>query len=80
MGLVGLATLVVVIRAMMHARPWAPAYADYLFLAFTTARAFSPTDTVPLTARAKMLMMIQALLSLVTIVIVAARAVGRLGP
>jgi hypothetical protein len=61
-------------------RPWAPAYVDYLFLAFTTATAFSPTDTVPLTARAKMLMLIQALLSLVTMVIVAARAVGELGP
>jgi hypothetical protein len=62
------------------ARPWAPAYVDYLFLAFTTATAFSPTDTVPLTARAKMLMLIQAALSLVTMVIVAARAVGELGP
>jgi hypothetical protein len=60
--------------------PWVPAYPDYLFLAFTTATAFSPTDCVPLTARAKMLMMIQALLSLVTMVIVAARAVGELGP
>jgi hypothetical protein len=62
------------------APPWVPAYPDYLFLAFTTATAFSPTDCVPLTARAKMLMMIQALLSLVTMVIVAARAVGELGP
>jgi hypothetical protein len=53
---------------------------DYLFLAFTTATAFSPTDTVPLTARAKMLMLIQSPLSLVTMVIVAARAVGELGP
>ena len=61
-------------------QPWSPAYADYLFLAFTTATAFSPTDTVPLTARAKMLMMLQAFLSLVTMVIVAARAVGELGP
>jgi uncharacterized membrane protein len=61
-------------------QPWVPAYVDYLFLAFTAATAFSPTDTVPLTARAKMLMLIQSLLSLVTMVIVAARAVGELGP
>jgi len=54
----------------------APGYIDYLFLAFTNATAFSPSDTFPLTARAKILMMLQALISLVTIALVAARAVG----
>ncbi len=54
----------------------APGYVDYLFLAFTNATAFSPADTFPLTARAKILMMLQALISLVTIALVAARAVG----
>ena len=56
----------------------APGYIDYLFLAFTNATAFSPSDTFPLTARAKVLMMLQALISLVTIALVAARAVGML--
>jgi len=56
----------------------APGYIDYLFLAFTNATAFSPSDTFPLTARAKLLMMLQALISLVTIALVAARAVGML--
>ncbi len=53
-----------------------PGYVDYLFLAFTNATAFSPADTFPLTPRAKILMMVQALISLVTIALVAARAVG----
>jgi len=45
-------------------------------LGFNTSTAFSPTDTLPLTARAKMLMMAQSCISLVTIVIVAARAIN----
>jgi len=49
---------------------------DYLFLAFTTATAFSPTDVLPLTARAKLLMMLQAIISLITVALVASRAVG----
>ncbi len=58
---------------------WKPEFADYLFLAFTTATAFSPTDTLPLTTRAKMLMMVQSSISLIIIVIVAARAINILG-
>lgn len=57
-------------------RVYNPGFIDYLFLAFTNATAFSPSDTFPLTARAKLLMMLQALISLVTIALVAARAVG----
>jgi len=53
-----------------------PGYIDYLFLAFTNATAFSPSDTFPLTARAKLLMMLQALISLITIALGASRAVG----
>lgn len=55
---------------------WRPGVIDYLFLSFNTATAFSPTDTFPLTARAKMLMTGEALTSLVTIAIVAGRAVN----
>ena len=62
--------------ASLVRRTYIPGFIDYLFLAFTNATAFSPSDTFPLTARAKLLMMLQALISLVTIALVAARAVG----
>jgi hypothetical protein len=55
---------------------WQPLFADYLFLSFTTTTAFSPTDTLPLSRRAKLLIMLQASSSLVTIALVAARAVN----
>ncbi len=55
---------------------WSPGFIDYLFLAFTNATAFSPADTFPLTARAKLLMMAEASISLTTIAVVASRAVG----
>lgn len=55
---------------------WQPQYPDYVFLAFTTTTAFGPTDTLPLTHRAKMLMMLQALLSLIIIVVLAGRALS----
>jgi hypothetical protein len=58
------------------AKSWSPGFADYLFLSYTNATAFSPTDTLPLTARAKMLMMVQSAISLLTIALVAARAVN----
>jgi hypothetical protein len=53
-------------------------FVDYVFLAFSTSISFSPPDTAPMTARAKLLMMSQALLSLVTLVVVVARAVNLL--
>lgn len=55
---------------------WSPGFLDYLFLSYTTAVAFSPADTMPLTPRAKLLMMAESATSLVTIGLVAARAVG----
>ena len=55
---------------------WLPTFIDYLYVAATNATAFSPTDTMPLSRRAKMLMLAQALISLVTIALVAARAVN----
>jgi hypothetical protein len=58
---------------------WRPTFVDYLFLGFSTATAFSPTDVLPLTPRAKMLMMLESAISLVTIVAVAARAINILG-
>jgi hypothetical protein len=55
---------------------WRPSFVDYVFVAYTTATAFSPTDTMPMTGRAKTLMMVAASVSLATIAIVAARAVN----
>lgn len=57
---------------------WTPSYTDYLHLAFTTSVAFSPTDTLPLTRRAKMLMNFQAAISLITIVFIAGGAINLL--
>ncbi|RJQ81856.1 DUF1345 domain-containing protein [Pseudonocardiaceae bacterium YIM PH 21723] len=58
---------------------WEPTFVDYLYLSFTNSTAFSPTDTMPLSRWAKMLMMVQSLASLVTLALVAARAVNVLG-
>lgn len=55
---------------------WKPAFIDYLFVAFTNATAFSPTDTLPLTPRIKALMMIEAAGSLLMIAVLAARAIN----
>lgn len=55
---------------------WRPGFSDYLFVAFTTATAFSPTDTMPLSARFKALMAVEAAISLLTLAVVAARAVN----
>jgi hypothetical protein len=55
---------------------WLPGFTDYLFVSFTAATAFSPTDTMPLTARVKALMTIESAASLLTIAVVAARAVN----
>ena len=55
---------------------WSPGFVDYLFVSFTNATAFSPTDTLPLTPAAKALMMVQAATSLLTVALVASRAVN----
>ncbi|MBV9547646.1 MAG: hypothetical protein JOY61_25010, partial [Chloroflexi bacterium] len=55
---------------------WYPRFWDYLYVAFTNATAFSPTDTMPLTVVAKSLMTIQSIVSLLTVALVAARAVN----
>jgi hypothetical protein len=55
---------------------FAPGFIDYLFLSFTTATAFSPTDTAPLTQKMKLLMMTEASISFLTVAFVAARAVN----
>jgi uncharacterized membrane protein len=57
-------------------RGWSPRFLDYLFISFTNASAFSPTDTMPLTPAAKGLFLVQSVTSLLTVVLVAARAVN----
>ena len=55
---------------------WRPDFVDYLYLSFTTSTAFSPTDTLPLSRWAKLRMMAQSAIALVTVGLVAARAVN----
>ena len=55
---------------------WEAAFGDYLYLSFTNAAAFSPTDVMPLTRWAKMAMAVQAAVSIVTVALVVARAVN----
>ena len=59
-------------------RTWSPSFLDYLFLAFNTSTAFSPTDTAFLSRRAKALMMVQALLSLLILAVLVSRAINTL--
>jgi hypothetical protein len=60
-------------------RSWMPGFIDYLALALTTATAFSPSDTMPNSRRAKVLMSTQGLISLITLGLIISRAVGILG-
>jgi uncharacterized membrane protein len=55
---------------------WMPRYPDYLYLSFTNATAFSPTDTLPIRTWAKMTMMLESVISLVTAILVIARAIN----
>jgi hypothetical protein len=53
-----------------------PSFLDDLYTSLTNATAFSPTDTMPLTVRVRLLMLVQSMVSLITIGLVAARAVS----
>ena len=55
---------------------WGPTFVDYLYVSFTNATAFSPTDVMPLARWAKILMLIQSGVSLATVALVVARAVN----
>lgn len=55
---------------------WVPAYIDYLFLAFCTATALSPADTLPLTRRVKLLMMAESIGSMLILVMLIARSIN----
>jgi hypothetical protein len=58
---------------------WRAGYVDYLYTSFTNATAFSPTDTMPLSPAAKLMMLVQSGASLVTLGMVFARAINILG-
>jgi hypothetical protein len=55
---------------------WVPRYTDYIYLAFTTSFAFSPTDALPLTRRAKLLMLLQSSISIITLTAIASSAIN----
>jgi hypothetical protein len=63
-------------RSLQSYERWSPGYPDYLFIAFTTSFAFSPTDALPLTRTAKMLMLLQASISVVIVLGIAAGAIN----
>jgi uncharacterized membrane protein len=62
----------------MAPKDWEPQFADYLYLAFTNSTAFSPTDVLPFSRWAKVVMLFQAAISLVTAALVVAKAVNAL--
>jgi uncharacterized membrane protein len=63
-------------EAVLLKEGWRPLFLDYLYVSFTNAAAFSPTDTMPLSRWAKMLMLVQSAISLTLAVMVVARAVN----
>jgi hypothetical protein len=64
------------LRKQMAEDKWSPGFIDYLFLAFNTSTAFSPTDVPVLSRWAKAMMMVQSSISLATLALLAARAVN----
>jgi uncharacterized membrane protein len=63
-------------KQQMGEQCWSPGFIDYLFLAFNTSTAFSPTDVPVLSRWAKVLMIVQSMISLATVALLAARAVN----
>jgi hypothetical protein len=69
-------TLAPELRAEMGDEDWSPGFVDYLFVAFNASTAFSPTDTAILSRWAKLMSMLQSLISLTVVALIAARAVN----
>ena len=63
-------------RAAFGVERWSPGFVDYLFVAFNTSAAFSPTDTPVLRPWAKLLNMVQSLISITIVAVLVSRAVG----
>ena len=66
-------------RTSSEVSGWVPTFVDFLYLSVTNSSAFSPTDTMPLSSRAKALMALQATAALLVSLLLVARAVGSLG-
>jgi hypothetical protein len=66
-------------NAQFAVKGWRPGFGDYLYTSLTNATAFSPTDTMPLTLTAKLVMSVQSVTALLTLGLVVARAVNILG-
>ena len=66
-------------RGSAEASDWVPVLADYLYVSVTNSSAFSPTDTMPLLSRTKLLMALQSTSALILSLLVVAHAVGALG-
>ena len=66
-------------RTSSEVSGWVPVFVDFLYLSVTNSSAFSPTDTMPLSSRAKSLMAVQASAALLVSLLLVARAVGSLG-
>ena len=64
------------LKRQMGEECWSPGFVDYLFLAFNTSTAFSPTDVPVLSRWAKVMMIVQSMISLATVALLAARAVN----
>ena len=64
------------LKEKMGEENWSPGFVDYLFLAFNTSTAFSPTDVPVLSRWAKAMMIVQSVISLATVALLAARAVN----
>jgi hypothetical protein len=64
------------LKVQMGEQCWSPGFIDYLFLAFNTSTAFSPTDVPVLSRWAKVMMIVQSMISLATVALLAARAVN----
>jgi hypothetical protein len=63
-------------RGSSRTSGWVPSYIDYLYVSTTNSTAFSPTDTMPLSSRAKLLMAVEAIAALLTSILVIARGVS----
>jgi hypothetical protein len=69
-------TVVEVAKGSSGRAGWVPEFVDYLYVSLTNSSAFSPTDTMPLSTRAKLLMGVQAMAALLVTLVIVARAVG----
>ena len=71
-------TVIEVSKGASTVSGWVANYVDYAYVSLTNSSAFSPTDTMPLTSRTKLLMGVQSTMALVTSVLVIAKGVGSL--